>query len=48
MRLRHVECRWCLARIVDDEVVDVIVVYDIRDVSNLGLPRTSALLHESI
>jgi len=48
LRLRHVEGWRCLAGIVDDKVIDVIVVYDIRDVSNLSFPRATALLHEAI
>ena len=38
----------CLAGIVDDKVVDVIVVDDVRDVSNLRFPRATALLHEAV
>jgi hypothetical protein len=48
LRLRHVEGRGCLAGIVDDEVVDVIVVDDVCDVSNLRFPRSTAFLHEAV
>ena len=42
------ESWWRLAGVVDDEVVDVIVVYDVRNISDRGLPLATALLHKPI
>ena len=44
MGLRHVEHGWCLARVVDDIVVDVIVVDDVGNVASAGCLPLDALL----
>lgn len=42
------ELWWCLAWVIDDEVVYVVVVDDICDVANSCFTLASALLHETI
>ena len=44
----HMELGWCLAWVIDDEVVYVVVVNDVRDIANSCLSLASALLHETI
>lgn len=48
MGLGHVERGWRLTRVVDDEVVDVIVVDDVRNVTNLLLALATVLLAEPV
>lgn len=46
MLATHVEDRWGLARVVDDDVVDVVIVDDVRDVlPAVRLRLNSLLLH---
>ena len=39
----HVKNRWCLRRVVDDDVVNVVVVYDVRNVATLRLGLNTLL-----
>lgn len=48
LRLGHVEGRRGLAGVVDDEVVDVIVVYDVRHVTVRLFSHDSAALQVAI
>ena len=43
----HMEDRWGLAWVIDDDIVDVVVVYDVRNVSTARVLRLNSFMRMS-